>query len=81
MAKWQLQEAKQRLSRVVDLALTSGPQVITRHGLDAVVVVSADEYRRLAAPPVSFKAFLDSAPRLDELNVQRSDELPRDADL
>jgi prevent-host-death family protein len=47
MAKWQLQEAKNRLSEVVRKASEEGPQVITLRGDDAVVVVAADEYARL----------------------------------
>jgi prevent-host-death family protein len=44
--RWQLQEAKNRLSEVVRLAQSEGPQTITVRGEDAVVVVSAAEYRR-----------------------------------
>ncbi len=44
---WQLQEAKNKLSRLVQEAQRAGPQVITVRGEEAVVVISADEYRRL----------------------------------
>jgi antitoxin Phd len=47
MSRWQLQEAKNRLSEVVRKASDEGPQVITLRGDDAVVVVAADEYARL----------------------------------
>ena len=47
MAKWQLQEAKNRLSEVVRKASDEGPQVITLRGDDAVVVVAVGEYARL----------------------------------
>ncbi|MDD5200651.1 MAG: type II toxin-antitoxin system Phd/YefM family antitoxin [Terrimicrobiaceae bacterium] len=43
---WQLQEAKNKLSEVVDRAMREGPQTITRHGRPAVVVVAAKEYAR-----------------------------------
>jgi len=43
---WQLQEAKNRFSEVVDRALSDGPQTITRHGRPTVVIVSALEYAR-----------------------------------
>lgn len=39
--RWQLQEAKNRLSEVVRRAMTDGPQTITLHGKDAVVVTRA----------------------------------------
>ena len=47
MTKWQLQDAKNRLSEVVRKASDEGPQVITLRDDDAVVVVAADEYARL----------------------------------
>lgn len=47
MSKWQLQEAKNRLSEVVRKAADEGPQIITLRGDDAVVVIAADEYARL----------------------------------
>lgn len=43
---WQLHEAKNRLSEVVDRALREGPQTITRHGRPTVVVVDAEQYAR-----------------------------------
>lgn len=43
---WQLQEAKNRFSEVVDLALSEGPQTITRHGRVTVVIVAAGQYTR-----------------------------------
>ncbi len=45
---WQLQEAKNHLSELVQLALSEGPQTITRHGKPAVVVISAEQYNREA---------------------------------
>ena len=51
MTKWQLQEAKNRLSEVVRKASDEGPQVITLRGDDAVVVVSTEEYARLTRKP------------------------------
>ena len=44
--RWQLREARNRLSEVVRLARSDGPQTITVRGEDAVVVISAAEYRR-----------------------------------
>jgi prevent-host-death family protein len=44
--KWQLQEAKNRLSEVVDLALSEGPQTVTRHGKDVAVIVAKGELER-----------------------------------
>ena len=47
MTEWQLQDAKNRFSAVVDAALTGGPQCVTRRGKPAVVVLAVDEYERL----------------------------------
>ena len=41
---WQLQEAKNRLSEVVEKALSQGPQVVSRRGKDTVVVLSIEDY-------------------------------------
>ena len=63
MNKWQLQEAKNRLSEVVKKASNEGPQVITLRGEDAVVVVAADEYARLTRKPGrTFVEFLRKSP-------------------
>lgn len=46
--QWQLQEAKARFSEVVRRAKQEGPQHVTVHGREEVVVIGADEFRRLA---------------------------------
>ena len=45
--RWRLQDAKARFSELVRLAHSEGPQHVTLHGRDAVVVVDADEFLRL----------------------------------
>lgn len=44
---WRLQDAKAQFSEVVRRATHDGPQHVTVHGRDAVVVVGAEEFRRL----------------------------------
>jgi prevent-host-death family protein len=46
MKIWQVQEAKGRFSELVECSIKDGPQMVTRHGAEAVVVVAADEFRR-----------------------------------
>jgi prevent-host-death family protein len=46
--EWQLQEAKARFSEVFRLARERGPQRVTKHGREAVIVLPAEEYARLA---------------------------------
>ncbi|HUP61281.1 MAG TPA: type II toxin-antitoxin system prevent-host-death family antitoxin [Thermoanaerobaculia bacterium] len=49
--RWALQDAKARFSEVVRKARTEGPQRITVHGREEVVVVSVEEYRRAKGEP------------------------------
>jgi prevent-host-death family protein len=79
---WQLQEAKNRFSEMVERALKKGPQTVTRRGVETVVVVSVEEYRRLAAPPTSLSEFFQDSPLHGvALDLERSDDLPREIDL
>ena len=77
---WQLQEAKQKFSQLVRRALDEGPQVVTRHGQE-VVVLSAQEFRRLQGNGRSSKDFLLSGPDLSVLDLERAPDLARDAEL
>ena len=45
---WPLQDAKARFSELVRKARTEGPQHVTVHGRDEVVVIAAEEFRRLS---------------------------------
>jgi prevent-host-death family protein len=68
---WKLQDAKARFSQVVRQARTQGPQRVTVHGTDAVVILSAEDYARLApgAAPPSLHALLSRSP-LRELDFE-----------
>jgi prevent-host-death family protein len=44
---WPLQDAKARFSELVRRVRSEGPQHVTVHGRDEVVVIAAEEYRRL----------------------------------
>ena len=46
MAKWQLQEAKARFSKLLEDALAKGPQIVTKRGVETAVVVSMSEWRK-----------------------------------
>jgi len=59
---WPLQDAKNRFSELVDTALAAGPQVVTRRGTAAVVVVPIDTYRELTRPKGSLLTFFASSP-------------------
>lgn len=81
MHTWQLQEAKSRFSEVVDLTLKEGPQMITRRGEEAVVILAADEYRRLSGQTPRLMDCLLNAPRGEPLVLERSKEAIRDLAL
>jgi prevent-host-death family protein len=82
MARWQVQEAKQRLSELLKSAHEDGPQVITRHGEEIAVVLDMHEYRRLRGPQITFKDLLTSGPLdIPELELQRSDAPSRVVEL
>lgn len=78
---WQLQAAKQHFSELVERARREGPQVVTKHGREAVVIVSAEEYRRLRAGNPSLLQFIRSAPDFDLLDLQRAEDRGREIKL
>lgn len=78
---WQLQAAKQHFSELVECARRDAPQLVTKHGKDAVVVVSAEEYRRLRGGGPSLVEFIRSAPDFDALDLDRSQDRGRDIEL
>jgi antitoxin Phd len=73
MASWQLQDAKARFSEFLDATLQKGPQVVTRRGVEAAVLVPIAEWRRLqkAARPSLKDLLLGAAPRFEELLPER----------
>ncbi len=71
---WQVQDAKQKFSEFVRRAIQEGPQVVTRHGEEVAVLVSAETYRKLSGSGKDFKAFLLAGPDLAELEIERSRE-------
>jgi prevent-host-death family protein len=80
--QWQLQDAKNKFSNLVEKAQSSGPQIVTKHGRETVVVLSIEEYKKLIKPQKSLVQFLRSSPLAStELDVTRTKELPRDLEL
>ena len=79
---WTLADAKAHLSEVVESALKKGPQVITRHGRKAVVVVSAEEWERKTQRQGTLADFFAASPLRDSgLEIERPQDGPRDLDL
>ncbi len=64
--EWQLQDARNQFSKVVQKAQQEGPQVVTLRGERAVVVVSARDYDALRARRLTFVDDLLAAPAWDD---------------
>ena len=77
---WQLQEAKNKFSEVVDQAVNKGPQYITRHGKKTAVILSMEDYRTLLGRKGNLADFFRQSP-LGEIAFERSKDLPRHVDL
>ena len=58
---WQLQEAKAMFSKVVRSA-GNAPQIITLHGKECAVVLSAETYRKITMPKESLVSFMEKSP-------------------
>lgn len=70
MQTWPVQDAKARFSEFLETCLAEGPQMVTKRGAEAAVLVPIDEWRRLqtAARP-SLKQLLLSPQARHELNL------------
>lgn len=49
MRAWPIQDAKARFSEFLDACTTQGPQMVTKRGAEAAVLVPVDEWRRMQA--------------------------------
>ncbi len=81
MAVWQVQEAKTRLSEVIEEAYRKGPQFITRHGAERAVVLSIRDYRALTAHKPNLKEYLLGGPKVDSFEVPRDRDKGRKVSL
>ena len=79
---WSVAEAKAKFSKVIEEARTHAPQVITRNGQPAVVVVSAEEWERKTKRRGTLVDFLINSPLKGvELDLSRPKEKPRSLSL
>ena len=67
MTIWPVQDAKARFSEFLETCLRDGPQVVTKRGAEAAVLVRVDQWRRLqqSARPTLKDLLLSENPRLD----------------
>jgi len=79
---WQLQEAKNKFSKVVEDARHTGPQIVTVRGKEAAVVLSIEDYRRMAPKQESLADFLMNSPlRGSGIEIEREQDFERDLEL
>jgi prevent-host-death family protein len=83
MHTWQIQEAKARLSEVVKLAESEGPQDITLHGRSVAVVLSRKAFERLSGSENSLVEFMRQSPLhgLEEIEFERDRSMTREVTL
>jgi len=81
MAVWQVQEAKTRLSALIEDAHSKGPQFITRHGAERAVILSIEDYRALTAHKPNLKEYLLGGPKVDSFEVPRERDRGRKVKL
>ena len=81
---WQVQDAKARFSELFRRARTEGPQLVSRHGKEAVVVLRAEEFERLTrrSRKPSLARFLAGSPLAKAgLRIEREDDYGRPVEL
>lgn len=80
---WQLQEAKNKLSEVVDNAVNEGPQIITKRGVEVAIVISFADYQKMMASKGKLSTFFRDSPLVGvDLDLTRDKSATRkDFDL
>jgi len=79
---WQLQEAKNKFSELVEKAQQEGPQIVTKHGKESVVILSIEEYKKIVKPKSNLFQFIQSSPLSRALiNIERDKSPGRDIEL
>lgn len=69
---WQFQEAKKKFNNLVECAQQEDPQIVTKYGKEAVVVLSVDDYKKNHQTEKSLINFLQESPLGDiELDLSR----------
>jgi antitoxin Phd len=78
---WQLQEAKAKLTALINNCRQE-PQFISRHGISEAVVISMEKYRELTGQNENLVSFLRHSPLYGvELDLERDKSPMRDTDL
>jgi prevent-host-death family protein len=79
---WQLQEAKNKFSNLVDKAHHDGPQIVTKHGKESVVIIAVEDFQKLSKPKSDLVSFFKNSPLSGiSLDLTRDKSLSRDIEL
>jgi prevent-host-death family protein len=79
---WQLQEAKNKFSNLVEKAQHDGPQIVTKHGKESVVVLSVEEYQKICKPKSNLLNFMQNSPLAGiPLDTERDKSFSRETEL
>jgi antitoxin Phd len=78
MRTWPVQDAKAKFSEMLEACLKQGPQLVTKRGSDAAVLVPIEEWRRLRGSPArTLKELLLTDEARGELKVPPRGRHPR----
>lgn len=79
---WQLQDAKNKFSNLVEQAQQKCPQIVTKHGKEAVVIISIEEYKKLVKPKSNIVQIFQKSPLAKyDIELKRNTDIPRDIEL
>jgi len=82
MGQWQLQEAKARLSEVIQSARTKGPQEVTVRGKPSAVIISVEEFAAMKKKRPGFVELMRQSPMVGaDIIIERSASLIRNISL
>ena len=81
---WPLQEAKDKFSHLVEKARKDGPQLVTTHGRETVVILSFEDYQKMKPAQGDLVDFFRRSPLVEstgEITLVRQKDKPRDFEL
>lgn len=82
MSTWALQDAKSKFSQVVELANLGNPQIVTKRGKEAAVVLSYEDYCNLSKREGTLTEFFQSSPLANEdISFERNKDYDRELEL
>ncbi len=79
MKRWSVQDAKARFSEFLETCLKDGPQVVTKRGAEAAVLVPVQDWHHLqrSSRPTLKELLLSATPRTADLAMRRRGSLRR----